>query len=104
MNGHTVESFYKVHGYPPWFKSFIERKAVAANIEHDKVTLHQLNQLLQILQTQQQQDWLLDSGATDYICCKLHCFSDYETLEAVIITLLHVIEEGSVLPIKELLN
>lgn len=110
--GHTVYRCFKIHGYPPNFKNFRDKKVVAAvsSTSEDKpgsnvITVAQYQQLMDLLnkqsvsssnahnsqdhallagkmcllaETNSKSGWLIDSGATDHICCDLNLFSTYK--------------------------
>ena len=106
--GHTIEKCFKLHGYPSTFTKGKAKKitAIAQMQEENEekaehiahISSEQFNSILKALQSQRSQEsqvhvagtcflicsnqnWIVDSGATDHICSNLDLFEDYKVFD-----------------------
>nr|KYP66985.1 hypothetical protein KK1_013301 [Cajanus cajan] len=102
-SGHTVETCYKKHGYPPSFgnnSSYVNNFVMDDNEgstdnhsmkDHDEsrsMTFSKdpsgINHYVLSTTTQNlHKSWILDTGATDHICSSLHWFTTYTRIDPI---------------------
>ncbi|KAL8133051.1 hypothetical protein AgCh_008493 [Apium graveolens] len=79
MSGHTVDRYFKLHGYPPNFKNSKDKLQQLPLNQNDHALL--ADKLCLTAEKSDKGGWLIDSGAIDHICSDLSLFHNYKSVE-----------------------